>query len=70
MKGGGGEGIPAPPFCVSIIFPLDVVLGGNAPGVQRHGESLGELLGAINVRLPVLPLKASLEDLCLLLGLI
>lgn len=66
-KGGGGE-IPAPPFRVSIIYPLDVVLGGNAPGVQRRGESLRELLGAINVRLLVLALKANLEDLCLLLG--
>lgn len=68
LKGKGRGGIPAPPFCVSIIFPLDVVLGGNAPGVQRRGELLRELLGAINVRLLVLPLKASLEDLCLLLG--
>ena len=59
---------PAPPFCFAIIFPLDVVLGGNAPGVQRRGELLRELLGAINVRLLVLPLKANLEDLCLLLG--
>lgn len=31
-------------------------------------ELLRELLGAINVRLLVLPLKANLEDLCLLLG--